>query len=129
MEAFKQLEALVSAKIAVIKTACSLIGLEARLAGLSFFPLILNICMLLVVLITVWLSTMFLLGYFVLLVSHHFLLSIFLTLLLNIGLLLGLLKYLSFNIRNMSFQKTREYFSQNKDTEHEKLEKADKSAN
>ncbi|MCW8442897.1 hypothetical protein OQJ05_02380 [Fluoribacter gormanii] len=136
MEALKQLEALIAAKISVVKTVCSLIRLEARLAGLSIFPLLLNICMLFVVLITVWLTAMCLIGYliflvsghWVLLTSHRLLISISLVFLLNGGLLLGLLKYLSLNLISMSFPKTREYFSQ-KSAEHEKLEKADNSAN
>ncbi|WP_454781901.1 hypothetical protein [Legionella sp. WA2022007384] len=136
MEVLKQLEGLIAAKISVFKTVCSLIRLEARLAGLSLFPLLLNICMLFVVLITAWLTAMFLTGYLVflvlgyweLLIPHRFLVSISLVFLLNGGLLLGLLKYLSFNLNSMSFPKTREFFSQ-KSVEHEKLEKADNSAN
>lgn len=128
MEALKQLEALVAAKISVIKTAWSLMRLEAKLAGLSVFPLLLNICMLFVVLITLWLTAMFLVGYLAFWASNRFLLSISLVLLLNIGFLLGLLKYLSFNLKCMSFPKTREYFSE-KSVEHEQLEKADTSTN
>ncbi|AWN75028.1 hypothetical protein LEAN103870_18060 [Legionella anisa] len=136
MEALKQLEALIAAKISAIKTVSSLIRLEARLAGLSVFPLLLNIGLLLVVLLTVWLSVMFLIGYlaylvsgyFVHLVSNRLLLSISFVLLLNVGFLLGLLKYLSFNIKSMSFQKTRAFFSQESE-EHEKIEKADNRTN
>ncbi len=128
MEVFKQLEALIAAKISVIRTALCIFRLEARLAGLSVFPLLLNICMLLVICITVWLTAMFLLGYFVALSSKSLILALFLILLLNIGLLLGLTKYLSYNLNNMSFQKTREYFSQ-QSTEHEKLKKTDHCTN
>ncbi|MGL5742158.1 MAG: hypothetical protein ACRCXC_06235 [Legionella sp.] len=129
MEALKQLEALITAKISVIKTACSIIGLETRLAGLSVFPLVLNICMLFVVLITVWLTTMSLMGYFILLASKRFLLSFLIVLVLNVGLLVALLKYLFFNLKQMSFQKTREFFSQTKSLEYEQLEKADQATN
>ncbi|KTD54290.1 hypothetical protein Lsai_3112 [Legionella sainthelensi] len=128
MEVFKQLEALIAAKISVIRTALCIFRLEARLAGLSVFPLLLNICMLLVICITVWLTAMFLLGYFVALSSKSLILALFLILLLNIGLLLGLTKYLSYNLNNMSFPKTREYFSQ-QSTEHEKLKKTDHCTN
>ncbi|MBI2785313.1 MAG: hypothetical protein HYX60_02980 [Legionella longbeachae] len=121
MEAFKQLESLVTAKIDVVKSICSIIKLEAKLAGLSIFPLLLNICMLLVVLISVWLTTTLLLGYLIFLTSNHLLLSIGFVLLLNIGLLFALLKYLSFNLKSMSFQKTREFFSQNKSDENDEL--------
>ncbi|KTC83594.1 hypothetical protein [Legionella cincinnatiensis] len=128
MEAFKQLEALIAAKISIIRTVLSVFRLEARLAGLSVFPLLLNICMLLVIFITVWLTAMFLLGYFVALTSNSLFLALVLILLLNIGLLLGLTKYLSYNLSNMSFQKTREYFSQ-QSAEHEKLKKTDHCTN
>ncbi|KTC90609.1 Uncharacterised protein [Fluoribacter dumoffii] len=128
MEALKQLEALVAAKISVIKTVWSLIRLEAKLAGLSVFPLILNLCMLFVVLIAVWVNAMLLIGYLVFFLSNHFLLSISLVFLINIGVLLGLVKYLSFNLKSMSFSKTREYFSQ-KSVEHGKIEKTDTGSN
>lgn len=77
MEVFKQLEALIAAKISVIRTALCIFRLEARLAGLSVFPLLLNICMLLVIFITVWLTAMFLLGYFVALSSKSLILALF----------------------------------------------------
>ncbi|QMT60980.1 hypothetical protein [Legionella sp. PC997] len=136
MDALKHLEALITAKIAVFKTVYSLFRLEAQLAGLSVFPLLLNICMLFVGLITIWLTAMVFIGYlvfwvsgyWVLLISHRILISILFVLLLNGGLLLGLLKYLSFNLKSMSFPKTREYFSQ-KSVEHEKLEKAANGTN
>ncbi|STY29968.1 Uncharacterised protein [Legionella wadsworthii] len=136
MEALKQLEALITAKISVIKTVCSLIRLEARLAGLSVLPLLVNVCLLFVVLLTISFTVTSLIGclvyimsgYFVVSASNRFLISIVVVLLLNVGFLIGLIKYLSFNIKNMSFQKTRNYFSQTR-VQHEKLEEADNSAN
>jgi uncharacterized membrane protein YqjE len=128
MEALKQLESLFLAKISVFKTFCSLVQLEARLARISVLPLLLNLCMLFIVLITVWLSTMFLIGYFVLLISNRFIFSLLFVLVLNLGLLLALVKYLSFNLKSMSFQKTREYLL-HKSIDYEQLEKADHSAN
>ena len=128
MEALKQAEALISAKLSVIKTMFSVFRLEAKLAGLSVFPLVLNVCMLFVVLITLWLSTMLLAGYFVLLKTHNIPVSLGLVLLLNLLLLLGLLKYLSINLKNMSFVKTREYLSGTKSNDYEQLEKKDNRA-
>lgn len=129
MEALKQLEALIAAKISVIKTVLVLFRLEARLAGLSVFPLLMNICMLLVIFMSVWLTAMFLLGYVVAWTLNSLLWALVFILLLNLGLLFGLSKYLSYNLNNMSFQKTREYFSQNQDAEHEKIKKTDHCAN
>jgi hypothetical protein len=129
MEALKHLEELVSAKKSVIKNAYALFSLEAKLAELSAFPLVVNICMLFVVLLTLWFTAMFVLGYFLLLANYGLLLSIGLILLINIGLLLALLKYLFFNLKSMSFQKTREFFSKNKREEHEKLKEPSNSTN
>ena len=119
MEALKQVEHLVSTKLAVIKAVLSLVQLEARLAGLSVFPLLLNLCMLLIVLMTFWLSVCVLIGYEILVVSNNFPLSVFLVFTLNLGLLWGLAKYLAFNIKNMSFAKTRSHIFQNKDRDDE----------
>jgi hypothetical protein len=130
MEILKQAETLVSAKLAVIKTLFTMIRLEARLAGLSVFPLLVNICMVFVILMTVWLLTSLLMGYGIFLVAHHnILLSLFLVFLINLGVLLGLIKYLAFNIKNMSFEKTRAYFSQNKSMDDEQFETTVNQAN
>jgi hypothetical protein len=119
MEALKQVEHLVSTKLSVIKAVLSLMQLEARLAGLSVFPLLLNLCMLLIVLMTFWLSICILIGYEFLLAFNSFPLALFLVFTLNLGVLWGLAKYLTFNIKNMSFEKTRSYIFQNKDMDDE----------
>lgn len=119
MEALKQVEHLVSTKLSVIKAVLSLMQLEARLAGLSVFPLLLNLCMLLIVLMTFWLSICILIGYEFLLASNNFPLALFLVFTLNLGVLWGLAKYLAFNIKNMSFEKTRSHIFQNKDMDDE----------
>jgi len=122
MKILEEIEGLVSSKICVIKTIISIIKLETRLAGLSIYPLLLNICMLLVVLIAMWGSTMLLLGYLVIFVSDSNLLAIISILLLNSGLFLGLLKYLMFNLKKMSFEKTREYIAK-RESQDDKQEK------
>ncbi|MGC1182973.1 hypothetical protein [Legionella sp.] len=119
MEVLKQVEELVSAKISVIKAVLTLIQPEAQLAGLSVFPLLLNLCMLLIVLMTFWLLTSLFIGYGILLISNNFPLSLILVLLFNLIALWGLIKYLAFNIKNMSFEKTRSYFLQNKGNKNE----------
>lgn len=129
MRVLEEIEGLVSSKLKLIKTIVSLIKLESRLAGLSIYPLILNICMLFVILITVWLSSMCLMGYLILLVSDNPLLPVFFVLLLNLMILLGLLKYLSFNLKSMSFERTRAYFSEKESADHDKLEKTSNGSN
>lgn len=129
MEALKQVEELVSTRIHLVKTIFSVMRLEARLAGLSVFPLVLNICLLLIVLMTFWIGISLLLGYEFFVISNNFLLSLVLVVLFNLGVLLGLAKYLTFNLKNMSFEKTRSYFSQNKSMDDEQFKEAVTSAN
>jgi len=129
MSVLEQVEGLVSAKLSVIKNLLTLVRLEARLAGLSIFPLLLNLCLLIIIISTVWLSTMVLLGVGLFSVLNNALLSISVVLLLNLGLLFGLLKYLTYNLKNLSFEKTRAYFSNKESTHYDKLEKTNKSPN
>lgn len=129
MNVLEHFEGLVSGKLKEIKTIISLIQLEARLAGLSIFPLIINISMLFVVLITAWISTMFLISYLILLVYNNLLLPILIVLFLNVGVLFGLLKYLTYNLKSMSFQSTRAYCSKNESPDHDKLEKTGNGSN
>ncbi len=123
MKILDHIEGLVSGKMAIFKMAIKIIQLEARLAGLSVFPLLLNLCMLLIVLMTGWLVTMVVIGYGVTLVYPSFLVAILSVLVLNVVLLGILLLYLSYNLKKMSFEKTREFFSHRTSDEHDKLEK------
>lgn len=127
MNSLDNIERLVSAKISVVKNLFSLIKLEARLAGLSVFPLILNLCMLVIVLSTVWLSAMMMLGFAANLLIHNVLLSLFLILALNIIFLVILLNYFSYHLNNLSFPNTRNYFSQTETNEYEQLEETSSS--
>ena len=89
--------------------------LEAKLAMLSVYPLIINVCMLLVILTSTWLALMGMLGYGLMLAFDSIILAMSGVLLVN-GLVLGLLfGYLLFNLKNMSFAKTRAYLSRDKD--------------
>lgn len=127
MKVLDEIEGLVSSKLDIIKSFFTMFKLEARLAKLSVFPLIFNICLLFIILFTLWLSIMISIGYFVL-VNMNFIWGITAVLLINLGLLIGSLKYLSFNLNNMSFVKTREYFSTTESPNHDKLEKASNSS-
>jgi hypothetical protein len=122
MGIFDALEGLVSGKINILKTVMVIMKLEARLAGLSIFPLLMNLCMLFGVLITVWLSTMVLMGYFLMLALNNMMYTLLIIWIINLCLLIGLIKYLRFNLKNMSFEKTRDFFSKNEGDFHEKLE-------
>jgi len=110
MNLLEQIEGLVSGKIEIIKTLISLIKLETRLAGLSVYPLLLNLVTMLIVLMTLWFSSMVLLGYFLMMLFASFMTAILSVLLINL-LLLILLNYLfAANLHKMSFEKTRNYF-------------------
>lgn len=119
MEALKQIEELVSTKLAIIKTIFSIIKLETRLAGLSIFPLLMNVCMLLIVLMSVWVLISLLMGYGILLIFHNVLISLLSVFFVNLIILLSLIKYLTYNLRNMSFEKTRAYLANHKSPNNE----------
>lgn len=113
---FEQIEGLINSKISVFKTLFSIFKLEARLAGLSVYPLLLNVCLLFVILITLWLSIMLVIGCCAMLFLHTILQATFFIILLNLILFFILLKYLTFNLSNMSFEKTRAYLSPKEDS-------------
>lgn len=125
MKLFEQMEGFVSGNLRIFKLIISIFKLETRLAGLSVFPLMFNLCMLFIVVTTIWLSTMFLLGYCALLALGNILLAIFSVLLLNIGLFIVVSSQMKLHLKNMSFEKTREFFSKNKSEKHDELEKTD----
>jgi hypothetical protein len=125
----EEIEGFVSSKISIIKTAYSIFKLEAKLAGLSVFPLLMNLCMLFVALITVWISFMVLLGYFAALFFGTILFALGFILCLNLVLLCILLKYLTINLKNMSFEKTRAWFASNESTDNELFKKRLNHAN
>lgn len=114
MEIFKALEGLVSSQMHVIRASLSLTKLEARLALLSIFPLIINIGLLFAVLLSLWLTTMGLLGYGLVLILDNYLYAGLGLLSVNVLLLVLLLWYLKFNLDSMSFKNTRAYLSRGK---------------
>ena len=121
MKLFEEIEGLVSNKIGIMKTMISIVKLETRLAGLSVYPLILNICAVLIVSMGIWLTSMVLIGHSISVWSGNISLGITAVLSLNILMLLGLLKYMSFNIKNMGFEKTRAYLLKMRVTDHAEL--------
>lgn len=111
MQILEDIEGLVSNRIEVFKTILTIVKLETRLAGLSIYPLIFNIAMILVVLMTVWSSVMILMGHSLMYWYSSFMLGVLGVLSLNLLIAWGLFKYLTFNLKNMSFEKTRAYFN------------------
>ena len=123
MKIFEHLEGLASSYVGVTKTVLSIIKLETRLAGLTVYPLIINTCMVLIVLMTIWVSLMCLIGFLILHAFGNPLMAMSCVLALNIALLLILHFYLNYNLKNMSFEKSRAYFSAIGKDEHDKLTK------
>ncbi len=111
MRLLNELEGYVSSQFSVIKTALTMTKLEAKLAGLSLYPLLINVCFLLVCLTSTWVTLMVAFGYVLVYFFGSLPLAFSGVLLLNIITAGLLLKYLRFNLKQMSFQKTRAYLS------------------
>jgi hypothetical protein len=127
MKLFENIEGFASDCLSLVKTIVSIFKLEAKLARLSIFPLILNLCMLFIIAITVWLSSMFILGYYSALTFNSIIIAAAIVLLINLLSLVLLIQYLKFNLRNLSFEKTRAYFSKKEEKPYEKLEESTNS--
>ncbi len=111
MRLLDEFEGLFLSQINVIKSSFALVKLEAKLACLSVYPLIVNLCLLLVNLIGIWLSGLVLLFY-ILMVTFNTIWIAFTGVFLVNALLLGLILIcLQLNLKKMSFEKTRAYLS------------------
>lgn len=110
MKIVEEVVGLVSEQLMIFKTLLSIVKLETRLAVISLYPVLLIVCLLFIVGMTLWLSIISLFGYLALLAFEGPLLSILSVLLLNLCVFFGLFKVLHFHLKNMSFEKTREYF-------------------
>ena len=117
MRFIEELEGLVSSRIGVIKTCISMTKLEAKLAGLSIFPLLINLCMLLVSLTCIWLTAMGMLTYLLVQTFDSVLIALAFVFLFNSALLGLLCKYLLYNLKKMSFEKTRAYLSRRRESD------------
>ncbi|MCX7090797.1 MAG: hypothetical protein NTU48_05040 [Legionellales bacterium] len=111
MNLVEDIEGLVSNKIEIFKTIFAIVKLETRLVGLSIVPLILNIAMILVAVMTIWSSLMLVIGYTLMHWFSSFIVSVFGIMSFNVLIAFALFKYLSFNLKSMSFEKTRAYFN------------------
>lgn len=115
MKAVEAIEGIVTSNISKIKTIIAIVKLETQLAGLSIIPLVLNLFMLSAVCISTWGLVNLLAG--VLLVKvlgHQWVLIIGLLSVINVGVCLILIKYLAFNLKGISFEKTRALLSAEK---------------
>ena len=129
MKLLEELDGYITSQFSSIKSLFSLIKLEAKLAGLSVFPLLLNLCMLFIVLISFWFSLMALSLYFIYIHTNSYWIALGSISLFNLIILVGLFKYLSFNLKTMSFERTRHYFNSPENYDYEKIEKTTDCAN
>ncbi|MBX9704025.1 MAG: hypothetical protein K2X39_07710 [Silvanigrellaceae bacterium] len=111
MKLLEHIEGFIHANLNVAKTFLSLVKLETKLAGMSIFPVLVILCLLLIGLTTTWALFLFLAGYYLILATSSFVIGIICLLFINLGLLSVLLYYLRSNLNNMSFKKTRESLS------------------
>ena len=125
MKILDELIGLVSSRLHVFKTLLTMVKLEARLAGLSIFPVLLNMCLIFIILSTAWLAGMALAGFGVYQFYQNALIAILFVFVLNLAILALLFKYLQFNIRKMTFEKTRQFLTQSKEDQEHGLQKSD----
>ncbi len=88
-----------------------LVSLEAKLAGLTVFPLLMCFGFLCMFCLTLWLSVMGLMGYLVNVLTQHTWLAFLFVIIINSGLIFICLIKLSQYKSDMSFEKTRAYFT------------------
>ena len=123
MKVTEEIGSYIASQFKTIKALISLVVLESKLAGLSVYPLLVNVCMLFVALTSLWCSLMVLIAYLMVLLLDSYLITLIAIVLLNTIILLSLLKYLSYNLKNMSFEKTRSFFANHESDDYEKLKK------
>lgn len=111
MKIFDELTGLVSSALGELKTAYTIMKLESRLAAQSIFPLMLGVCLALFLLFSLWVSTLILIGYGIFLLLNHIFYSLSIVFIMNLVFLLVAVKIIQFNLRCMSFEKTRHYLS------------------
>lgn len=119
MKFLEHVDGFINGNLRLGKTILSLVKLEAQLAGLSIYPLLLNVCFLFIIGLATWCSLMALIGYFIFFFVDNGFLSIAAVLLINLIFLIIFLKNLQTHLKNMSFENTRAFFSGHKQNQME----------
>lgn len=107
MKVIEHLEGLFSSKLEIARGILTLFKLEAKLAGMNIFPLIISLCVLIAVVLSFWLTLMILIGYLIVILSKQNLIAIISVLAINLVLTLFILKNLKDRLDQMSFKHTR----------------------
>lgn len=108
------LEGFITSQVSVLKSLVTLAKLEASLARISIYPFMLTLCAIIAVTLTAWITTMAFLGYLIAWKFKSVLIGMCVIWCINLMMLCLLLKYAKFNLRNMSFIKTRTHLNENK---------------
>jgi len=127
MNPLQEVKALFSSESGIIKNIIGIVQLEAKLARLSIVPLLINLVILFITGLGLWFIFMIVTGYLVAFFSGNVLIGILTVLGIHIVLVVLFLRWLSYNVKNMSFNKTRQIFSKNRAFNYEKLEKENHS--
>lgn len=107
MKFIENLDGLLSAKLNLVKDLFSLVRLEANLAGLSLYPLLINLVLCLVFTLSTWLTLSLLIGYLIVFWGGNLLIAILAVLFLNGCVVAFTLRGIAKAIYQMSFAKTR----------------------
>ncbi len=111
MIAIEEALGLFSSPFHLLKTCLSITRLEAKLAGLSVFPLLVFLCLFMVSLMGLWCLTLCLFGYLLMQALGDWVLSMGLLCLFNAALVGIILRCICLYLKRMSFEKTRAYLS------------------
>ncbi|MBA3536124.1 MAG: hypothetical protein H0T84_05875 [Tatlockia sp.] len=123
MNFIKHLESFVSSKLEITKDIFKLSLLEAKLAAMNITPLLLNLTLLSVFLLTLWLTLMVFLGELVLMFTKEPLIAIGTVLIIHLILIVFLARDVKTRLQQMSFSRTRDCLrepSERNDSEPEK---------
>lgn len=127
MNPLEEFSSLIGSKAKVLQALLQLFKLESRLSGLKLMSVLLNLVMMLVIAFTIYLSSMFLVGYGVYLYFNSLILTFVAILILNAIVFKILLSCLSTNLKLMSFEKTRKFLSGSENDEENKKLTSDDS--
>ncbi len=103
----EHIEGYFSSKKAIASDFFTLIKLEAKLAGLSLYPLVVNGFILLTLLMSFWFMVLTASGYLLTLWVGNFLMALSILLAANFILVLGIMQRIHSCFKQLSFEKTR----------------------
>lgn len=113
MEFFDHLEGLITSRVALAKDFFELLRLEASLAGITIYPLLICFAALITLTISFGLAFMVFIGYLIFVLTEQPLVAFATVLLLNLVMILFVLWSILRYLQQMSFAKTRKCLAGN----------------